>query len=52
MNGSNTEEGTAQMDEDGAARERDLNLDVMKHNAGSLKLAMDCYFFELIGTNR
>jgi hypothetical protein len=31
------------MDEDGADRERDLNLDVMEHNAGSLKLAMDCY---------
>jgi hypothetical protein len=44
MNGSNTEEGTAQMDEDGADRERDLKLDVMEHNAGSLKLPMDCYF--------
>jgi hypothetical protein len=33
------------MDEDSAAAgERDLNLDVLEHIAGRLKLAMDRYF--------
>jgi hypothetical protein len=36
----------------GAAWEPDLKLDVIEHIAGRLKLAMDRYFFELIGRSR
>ena len=52
MNGSNTEEGTAQMDEDGAARERDSKTGCHGALCGYPETCNGLLSFELIGPNR